>query len=99
MAPFLESPYSTITTTGGTIVIWSEMPLKKIGEGREGEAIFRTRVAALIEIWSMRPLLDTENHERGGEGVRVQNGLSVQSSKLAKLETRRDSRILNETFI
>ena len=55
----------------GTVEIGSDVPLKEIGEGDEGEAISsRRRLGALISVWSMRSLLDTENQEaqRGGGG-------------------------------
>ena len=56
----------------GTVEIGSDVPLKEIGEGDEGEAISsRRRLGALISVWSMRSLLDTENQEAqrgGGEG-------------------------------
>jgi hypothetical protein len=42
---------------------------RNIWESNEGEAILsRRRVAALISVWSMRPLLNTEvRREREGE--------------------------------
>jgi hypothetical protein len=58
-------------------------------EGDEGEAILsRRRVAALIEVWSMRSLLDTDikrqREGREGEGKgrvgRIQNGLPCPKS-------------------
>jgi hypothetical protein len=56
----------------GTIEIGSDIRLKKIGEGDEGEAISsRRRVATLIQVWSMRSSLDTEiKRKREGRGRR-----------------------------
>jgi hypothetical protein len=65
---------------GGTIEIGSNVQLKKIGQGDKGEAILsRRRVAALIQVWSTRSLLDTEikRCREGRGGVRGPNTVSV----------------------
>jgi hypothetical protein len=76
---------------GGAVEIRSGIALKEIGEGDEGEAILsRRRVAALIEVWSMRSLLDTDikrqragrEGEDKGRAVRIQNGPPVQSPQV-----------------
>jgi hypothetical protein len=68
--------------------IGSNGPLVEVQEGDEGEAILSSRmVASLYGSGSMRSFPDTEtNRERErGEGIRIPNWLSGQSSKLAQI--------------
>jgi hypothetical protein len=55
---------------GGGFEIGSNVPLKEIGEGDEGEAILsRRRVVALIYMWSMEVVAGRwKSTERGGGG-------------------------------
>jgi hypothetical protein len=65
---------------GGGFEIGSNVPLKEIGEGDEGEAILsRRRVVALIYMWSMEVVAGRwKSTEREGGGMRIQNGLPDQ---------------------
>jgi hypothetical protein len=71
---------------GWAFKIGSNGPLVEVQEGDEGEAILSSRmVASLYKSGSMRSFLDTETNRERGEGIRIPNWLSGQSSKLAQI--------------